>query len=296
MSMQPTRIPLSATLVLAAISFAPSANATPREECLDAHSRAQDLRERGQLARARQTFLTCAQSSCPSVVQADCAKSSDEIGQLVPTVTFSARDATAADLPNTTVYVDDVLVTSRLDDGKTYEVDPGKHVIRYVHDGRETSLKVVLSQGEKGRLLVATFLGNASAASRRDRDRDRDAARDRDRDRDPELTEPPRSEPTKSSFPLVVAGLGGAAAITGTVLAVIGASNIPDNCSTSTRECAAPPGDPSIADAASSTRLANTGLAIGIGGAVVLVGGLVWYLVQPSSSRRGKAFSPFITF
>lgn len=286
MSMHTARIAIGAALSLAAVTISLPAIGGPREECLDAHSRAQDLRDRGQLSRARQTFLTCAQSSCPSVVQADCAKSSEEIAQLVPTVTFSARDSSAADLPNTSVYVDDVLVTSRLDDGKTYEVDPGKHVVRYVHDGRETSLKVVLSQGEKGRLLVATFLG-ATTTARRDRDRG-----------EPELTEPPRAEPTKSAFPLVVAGLGGAAAITGAVLAAIGSSNVPDSCSMSTRECAAPPGDPSIDDAASGVRLANTGLAIGIAGAAVLVGGLVWYFVQPasSSSHRAKTFSPYLTF
>jgi len=256
------------------------ATAGPREECLEAHSRAQDLREKGQLARARQTFLACAQSTCPSLVQADCAKSSDELGQLVPTVTFSARDSAAADLPNTTVYVDDALVTSRLDDGKTYELDPGKHVVRYVHDGKEMSLKVVLSQGEKGRLLVATFL-SATSPSRRE----------------PELTEPPRAEGSRSAFPLVLAGIGGAALIGGSILAGVGASSIPSSCSLSTHACAAPPGDPAINDAASGTRLANAGIAIGIGGAVVLVGGLVWYFVQPTSdSRRGKTFSPLITF
>ena len=271
---------IPSALASAILLVALPASAGPREECLDGHSRAQDLRERGQLARARQTFLTCAQSSCPSLVQSDCAKSNDELGQLVPTVTFSARDSAAADLPNTTVYVDDALVTSKLDDGKTYELDPGKHVVRYVHDGKETTLKVVLSQGEKGRLLVATFLSAASPGRR-----------------EPDLTGPPRAEGSRSAFPLVVASIGGAALVGGSLLAGIGASSIPSTCSLSTHACAAPPGDPSIAEAASGTRLANAGIAIGIGGAVVLVGGLVWYFVQPASdSRRAKTFSPFITF
>ncbi len=65
----------------------------------------------------------------------------------MPSVTFSARDGSAADLPVTTVYVDDTLMTSRLDDGRTYELDPGKHTVRFVHEGKETSLKVVLNQG-----------------------------------------------------------------------------------------------------------------------------------------------------
>jgi hypothetical protein len=46
-------------------------------------------------------------------------------------------------------------------------------------------------------------------------------------------------------------------------------------------------------------RLANTGLAIGISGAVALVGGLVWYLVQPArtpDSRRARIGAPMFTF
>ena len=66
-----------------------------------------------------------------------------------------------------------------------------------------------------------------------------------------------------------------------------------------TKECAAPPNDPSLAKAESGVRLANTGLAIGISGAVTLIGGLVWYLVQPASapdSRRARIGGPVFTF
>jgi hypothetical protein len=271
----------SAAVVLAICLFSASSRAGAREECVDAHSRAQDLREKGQLARARQTFLSCAQSACPTLIQQDCARNSEDLGQLVPTVTFSARDANAADLPVTTVYVDDTLFTSRLDDGRTYEIDPGKHTIRFVHDGKETQLKVVLNQGERGRLLVATFIDRAPP-----------------RKESAETTEPPSNEPRRSALPLVVAGVGAAAAVTGGVLFGLGSAGVPDQCSTSTRECAAPPNDPSLAKAESSVRLANTGIAVGITGAVTLIGGLVWYLVQPTSSdsKRGRIGGPLFTF
>lgn len=283
MSMRRSAPKTSAALVLAALLVPSVSHATPREECVDAHGRAQDARDRGQLARSRQLFLTCAQSSCPSLVQQDCAKYSEELGQLVPTVTFGARDSNAADLPSTTVYVDDNLLATRLDDGRSYELDPGKHVVRYVHDGRETTLKVVLNQGERGRLLVATFL-------------DRSAPR---REQPAEVTEPPVNEPRRSALPLVVAGLGAAAAVTGGVLFALGSGSVPDQCSMSTKECAAPPNDPSLARAEDGVRLANTGLAVGITGAVTLIGGLVWYLVQPAStpeSRRARIGSPVFTF
>lgn len=276
----------SVTIVSAAtmILLPNAASATPREECIEAHSRAQDLRDKNQLARSRQTFLQCAQSSCPSLVQQDCARFSEELASLVPTVSFSARDGSAADLPATSVYVDDVLVATRLDDGRSYEIDPGKHIVRYVHDGRETSLKVVLSQGERGRLLVATFV-------------DRSPSR-----RDPAEPSPPHDAETRRPlFPLVLAGAGAAAAVTGGVLFAIGSGSVPDNCSMATKECASAPGDPSIGRAESGVRLANTGLVIGLTGAITLVGGLVWYLVQPASSsstdpRRAKFGGPLFTF
>jgi hypothetical protein len=228
--------------------------------------------------------MTCAQSACPSLIQQDCARYSEELTQLVPTVTFSARDANAADLPVTTVYVDDVLMTNRLDDGRAYELDPGKHVVRYVHDGKETTLKVVLNQGERGRLLVATFVDRAAPK------REVQA---------PETTEPPVNDSKRSILPLVVAGVGAAAAITGGVLFGVGSGSVPDSCSMATKECAAPPGDPAFAKAASGVELANTGIAIGITGAITLVGGIVWYLVQPSGSndsRRARIGGPLFTF
>jgi hypothetical protein len=275
---------LAMLAALATAAVATPCAAAPREECVEAHGRAQDLRDKGQLSRARQTFLTCAQSACPALVQQDCARFSEELAQLVPTVTFGARDGSAADLPATAVYVDDNLIANRLDDGRTYELDPGKHVVRYVHDGRETTLKVVLNQGERGRLLVATFVDRAAPK------RDRDVV---------ETIEPPSTESKRSVLPLVIAGVGAAAAATGAVLFALGSGSVPDSCSVSTKECTAPPNDPSLAKAESGMRLANTGLAVGISGAVALLGGIVWYLVQPSTtsdSRRARIGGPFFTF
>jgi hypothetical protein len=285
MSMRRSYLPAAAALLAAsAVSLVARASeaGNNREECVEAHGRAQDLRDRGQLSRARQTFLTCAQSSCPTLIQQDCARYSEELAQLVPTVTFGARDSNAADLPATTVYVDDVLMTSRLDDGRSYELDPGKHVVRYVHDGRETTLKVVLNQGERGRLLVATFIDRTAPK--------RDVI---------ETAEPASNEPRRSALPLVLAGVGAAAAATGGVLFALGSSSVPDSCTVSSRECATSPNDPALAKAESGVRLANTGLAIGITGAVTLLGGIVWYLVQPATtpdSRRGRIGGPLFTF
>lgn len=249
-----------------------SSSSPSKDECVDAHGRGQDLRDKGQLVRARQAFVTCAQNACPSVVQSDCARLNEEISHLLPTVTFGARDSSGADLAVTSVYVDDVLMTTRLDDGRTYELDPGKHIIRYAHDGHETTNRVVLNQGEKGRVLVATFPSATPA---------RVAASSTSSE-----SFEPVIEPKRSGIPLVFAGIGAAAAITGGVLTAVGLTKVPASCSMSTNECATSSSDPAIGQAKSGVGLANIGMSVGVGGLLVLAGGLVWYWVQPARDPR----------
>jgi hypothetical protein len=98
------------------------------------------------------------------------------------------------------------------------------------------------------------------------------------------------STPSRSAVPLIVAGLGGAAMVVGTVLLVSGLGAVPANCSRSAHECAAAPGDPSFDDAKSAVGRANLGLGIGIGGAVVAVTGLIWYFASsPSEPERASS-------
>jgi hypothetical protein len=266
---------------LAALSlFVPSGDsaAASKDECVDAHGKGQDLREKGQLVRARQMFMACAQSSCPNLIQGDCARFGDELERIVPTVTFGARDSKAADIPNTSVYVDEVLVATRLDDGKSYELDPGKHMIRYVHDGKETTLKVILSQGEKGRVLVATFVDPRSSSS------------PASAIFNTETTPPPA--PKKPMLPLVVAGVGAAALAAGGALFAVEMGKVPSNCSVGTKECAAPPNDPSFQDAHAATSMANVGLGVGIAGAVLLVTGIIWYVASPATTSTPSDSQP----
>ncbi len=259
------RLRTTMTIVVAtlALSSAAPARATTKEECLDAHGRGQDLRERGLLVRAKQMLMTCAQNACPSIVQSDCARMVEELSHVVPTVTFAARDASASDLPATTVFVDDVLFTTRLDDGKAYELDPGRHAVRYVHDGKEAVLRVVVNQGEKGRVLLGTFAEPVPP---------------------PPREEPPPEPPApkKPILPLIVAGAGATALVTGSVLWAVGMGRVPSNCSASTHECAAPPGDPAFDQARSGVSTANVGVATAVTGALVLGAGLVWWLVEPA--------------
>lgn len=266
------------TLAVVAVA-APASGAPPtKEECIETHSKAQDYRDRGQMSDAKRLFMLCAQQSCPALIQSDCAKFGEDLARSVPSVSFSARDAKGNDLPDTQVFVDGQLITSRLDDGKAHDIDPGKHAIRFTHSGKEATVNVVISVGEKGRNIMATIddpgasgAGSSSSIS----------------------TEDGRSSSgSRSALPLVVAGVGGAALVTGIVLAVVGKNGVPSVCSTSTNECAAPPGDPVFNDAKSSMQLANLGIGIGITGLVLGVGGLIWYLSSAPSKDSAAALAP----
>jgi hypothetical protein len=264
---------LAVTLLLAGRAGA----APTKEECVDAHGKAQDAREAGQLTEARRLFLACAQPACPELVNRDCARFADEIERLQPTVTFSARDGAQNDLLDTEVYVDGTRVASRLGDGKAHEIDPGSHEVRFVHAGKETILRVVVTQGEKGRALVGAFL-DAGAPRSPGMSRAPDA---------PELRRP--------SGPLALVGLGAAAAVAGGVLLGVGFARIPAVCSLSSHACKAPPGDPVFARASSSVTMVNLGTVIGGVGALGLGGGLIWYFAQPPRpAKTARTLTPWV--
>jgi hypothetical protein len=265
-------------LLLPLVSAHTAAGAPTKEECLEAHSRGQDQREAGHLALARDSFAVCSQPSCPQLVQSDCAAFSDELSRLSPTVSFAARDQQANDLPGTQVYIDGALVAERLDDGKSFDVDPGRHAVRFVHEGRTVLLDVVITQGEHGRNLIATFTGPAPETAPRFPP-------------PPHQRRVPAPEPKaeRSALPLVVAVAGGVALTTGAVLLGVGLGKIPGNCSLSTHECTAAPGDPAFDDAHAGTTLVNVGTTTAIAGAVIGIGGLVWYFVQRPTTEAPRA-------
>ncbi len=270
----------AAVLAVAALPTAAFAAGPTKEQCLDAHGRGQDAREQGEVSLARKLFLTCAQSSCPSAVQGDCARFSEDLDRLQPTVSFGARDSSLADMPDTTVYVDGVLVATRLDDGKIHDVDPGRHSVKFVNGSREVTVTLVINQGEKGRPLIATFPSPVRPA----------AAGGGTTGSAPSAPPP---EPKRPVGPLVLAGVGGAMIAGGVVMAIVGLGKVPGNCSLSSHDCAAPPGDPSFDTAKSAVTLADIGVGVGVAGAAALTSGLVWYFANPKVIQQGRLVTPW---
>ncbi|MBV8762973.1 MAG: hypothetical protein JO257_37150 [Deltaproteobacteria bacterium] len=279
------------TKILVAILIAlsvPAFAGPSKDECLDAHSRGQDAKEQGKISLARKLFLTCAQNSCPNLVQGDCARYADELGRMQPSISFVARDTSGADLPDTTVYVDDVLIVTRLDDGKPHEIDPGKHTVKFTNAGRDRMVTVVIGAGEQGRTVSAQFEGPKEVAPPKP-----NLTLQAD---SPVAAAPPKHVAPKTTHPtgakLMIYG-GVAMAAGGIGLGLFETSRVPSNCSVSTHQCAAPPGDPSITAAKSAMQTANIGWMVGAVGVAAVAGGITWYVTGSKTEKEHLAVAPW---
>jgi hypothetical protein len=274
----------TAIATLSAVPVAAAGDLT-KEECVDAHSRGQDAKDQNKISLARKLFLTCAQPSCPSLVQGDCARFADDLGRQQPSLSFAARDGNGADLPDTTVYVDDVLIVTRLDDGRPHDVDPGKHTVRFQNGGKEQTVTLVVGTGEKGRTVVGTF-GTPTATALPTSGSPTEPVRAR-------KLEPVTRHPGGAK---AVMGLGAVMVVGGAALGIWGVTKVPAACSTSNNQCAAPPGDKVFTDAASAVKMTNIGIAVGSVGLAAFVGGMVWYFkgAHTESPDQGVAIVPWI--
>ncbi len=278
------RLSLAAAAVGCLIASPPASADISKEACIESHSRGQDAKEQGKVTLARKLFLTCAQSACPALVQGDCARFADDLGRLQPTLSFVARDGSGNDLPDTTVYVDDVLIATRLDDGKAYEVDPGKRIVKFSHAGKDQIVTVVVGAGEKARTVNATFGAPGGAQVTGTVGLQGGPSRPRD----------PAPGPARPFGAKVLIGVGAVAAIGGTALGVLGLSRVPSNCSIGTHQCAAPPGDPAFDDASGAVTLMNAGFITAGVGVAAVVGGFVWYVKGAKSPQEKNLVAPWI--
>ena len=266
---------LLATGTISLTTSSAMAGGPTKEECIDAHAKGQDARDGGHLTLAHNLFTTCAQSTCPSLIQGDCARFTDELSHLQPTVAFSARDGSGADMPDTTVFVDGVLVATHLGDGSTRDIDPGTHTVRFQNGDRQVNVTVVISPGEKARVITASF----GAPPGKENKPAVNATTDK-------TVEVPAG-PSRPVFPLVISGIGAAALVGGAIAGLVGLGQVPSNCSLGAHTCVAPPNDPVFDQAKSAVTLADIGLITAGVGAGVAVVGLVWYFVQHPKKEAG---------
>jgi hypothetical protein len=147
-------------LVLCAATSVTTAFADDTAACLDASTKAQTLRDAHQLVEARAQLRACAASSCPAVVQRDCANWLVEVDKSLPTVVVTAKNRAGADLVEVKVSVDERSFVSKLD-GAAVPMNPGPHTFHFEGaDGTRVDQQVVIKEGEKNQ-PVAVVLGAA---------------------------------------------------------------------------------------------------------------------------------------
>lgn len=146
-------------------------------------------------------------------------------------------------------------------------------------------MTVVVGAGEKGRTVATTFgdIGAQPAA----------AIASKDAVKAPKKSGPKVTHPTAAKL---VIGLGGVLVVGGGALGVLGLMRVPDNCSVSSHQCAAPPGDKSFSDASAAIRLSNIGwITAGVGLAAV-AGGMVWYIGGKKTAKEDNVVAaPWVT-
>lgn len=126
--------------------------------CVEAHSRGQVLRDESKLVESQAMLLSCASDeSCPAPVKAECEQYLEAVQRLTPTLVFAGRDHLGRDIGGVRTYMDGTLV-EWVAGQAPLAVDPGPHVVRFLHPGGQiVEQRVDAVQGEKARLVVAEF-------------------------------------------------------------------------------------------------------------------------------------------
>jgi len=245
--------------------------AGPSDECIAASEHAQELKNAGKLAAARDELVTCSRPECPKMVATDCTKWMGEVLAQLPSVIPAAKDPSGKDVIEARFSIDGKLATESLD-GKAVAVDPGVHVFRLEANGmKPVEERVVTRVGEQNR-VVSWKLEVGPAAP-------------------PPSTKTPPPEPeSKKKIPVIPIVLGAAGVV------LLGVSLFIDLKATGDahdlRKRCAPDCEQDDVDAIQS-RYVIAGVGAGLG-AAALIGGAVLFFATRKSSDAGFAITPLL--
>jgi hypothetical protein len=271
---------VSSSVIAALLPLAAAGNAAAaptKDQCVDAYTRAQDLRRESKLLGARSAFLLCANESCPKLVRTDCVKSLEELTQAMPGIVFEAKNGAGQDLSAVTVTMDDQPFADHLD-GSAIPVDPGAHTFVFqAPDLPPAELKLVIREGDKGRRESVT-IGPPPTPATPPAPAQSEAA--------PAVGQTPpvagRSGARRTSA-LVVGGVGAAGLVVGGVFGIVAMSKKSDAQKACPDKCA----DQSDADKWSSAKSAGTvsTIAFIVGGVGLATGLVLWFTAKPEAAE-----------
>ncbi len=120
----------AASLVLLGASGAAAAKPDVRA-CAAARDSAVKLRSDKHLREAREQLTTCASAGCPAEVRKACTKAVAEVDAALPTLAFSARDPSGAEVRAVKVTIDGQPVPDANVSSGMLQVDPGQHAFTF---------------------------------------------------------------------------------------------------------------------------------------------------------------------
>lgn len=139
--------------------------AADKVACVNAHARAQELRQARRLRDSRQQLLICSQDSCPVLVRADCREWLPQVESRLVTIKLVARDRVGRPVQAVRVFVDGELMLESLAE-PLVRVDPGPHVVRFESRGGAPMEKnVVVAEDDPVRLVEVTLAGEEAPAA-----------------------------------------------------------------------------------------------------------------------------------
>jgi hypothetical protein len=269
------------------------------DRCVDANTHAQLLRRSGKLAAAREELRSCADPGCPSMVRDDCTQRLDDLGRLQPTIVFDAKDGAGGDVVAVSVSVDGHLLTDKLD-GSPVEVDPGPHTFEFEVVGQpKVTRTLVLKEGEKQRVerVVVVPAPSPAAPSAAASTGARTSPAPDSAQHAASAAAPTeaagasadRGISVRSAAGLALTTVGVGGIVAGAVYGLLARSAWnkaqaecnPTNCPASTR----PEAQSNRETAVSQGTVSTVGF---IAGGACLAGGVLLFLVSPSSSARPR--------
>lgn len=152
--------------LLAAVStLTPGAWAADKTRCIDQHVVAQQARLEGKLREARSALGECSNPACPAPIPGECSNWLDEVRASIPSVVVHARTAAGGELPNARVLIDGAVAEAAAGPQRSFELDPGAHVVRAEAPGfLPAEQQILLREGEQGHAVTLTLQANARPA------------------------------------------------------------------------------------------------------------------------------------
>lgn len=126
-------------------------------ECVHAFERAQQERNLGHYLGAREQLLHCGEPRCGEIISSECSRLFALVEPAIPSVVFSARDATGSDKLDVSVSSEGQLLSAHLD-GKATPLDPGLRHFSFASPGFPSiEREVLIRAGDKYRTIEVTF-------------------------------------------------------------------------------------------------------------------------------------------